>query len=135
MAKSILTQESRIPYPSPITGHPSRWLFQHKVLGQYRADYYYDEKIGYIFARQPHWLEEAYSEAISSLDTGVLARNWANISTISRCLSKNRHHKVANGIDLGAGYGLFVRGMRDIGVDFYWSDKYSPNLLARGFEA
>jgi hypothetical protein len=25
--------------------------------------------------------------------------------------------------------------MRDIGVDFYWSDKYSQNLMARGFEA
>ena len=25
--------------------------------------------------------------------------------------------------------------MRDNGIDFYWSDKYSKNLLARGFEA
>jgi hypothetical protein len=25
--------------------------------------------------------------------------------------------------------------MRDVGFDFYWADDYSPNLLARGFEA
>ena len=25
--------------------------------------------------------------------------------------------------------------MRDIGIDFYWNDKYAANLLARGFEA
>jgi hypothetical protein len=120
---------------SPMSGGASRFLFEHQVLGKYRADYYYDETIGYIFIRQPHWLDDAYSEPISSLDTGLLARNLANIDTISRCLSKNSHHRVINGVDLGAGYGLFVRGMRDIGINFYWSDKYSENLLARGFEA
>lgn len=32
------------------------------------------------------------------------------------------------------GYGVLVRLMRDIGFDFYWYDKYTPNLFARGFE-
>jgi len=118
-----------------MSGGTARLLFRHQVLGKYPADYYYDEKIGYIFVREPHWLDEAYSEAISSLDTGILGRNLANIETISRCLSQNRRHRVSNGIDLGAGYGLFVRGMRDKGIDFSWSDKYCENLLAKGFEA
>jgi hypothetical protein len=120
---------------SPMSGSDSRLLFRHEVLGKYQADYYYDEQIGYIFVKEPHWLDEAYSEAISSMDTGIFARNIANIDIISRSLSENSHHRVINGIDLGAGYGLFVRGMRDIGIDFYWSDKYSDNLLAKGFEA
>jgi Methyltransferase domain len=120
---------------SPMSGSESRPLFQHEVLGKYLADYYYDEKISYIFVRKPYWLHEAYSDAISSMDTGILARNISNIDVISKCLSKNRHHCVINGIDLGAGYGLFVRGMRDRGVDFYWSDKFADNLVARGFEA
>ena len=38
-------------------------------------------------------------------------------------------------IDYAGGYGIFTRLMRDLGYDFYWSDKYSPNLLARGYEA
>ncbi len=29
---------------------------------------------------------------------------------------------------------MFVRLMRDRGLDFYWDDKYSTNLFARGFE-
>jgi hypothetical protein len=120
---------------SPMSGSASRFLFEHQILRKYRAEYYYDKKIGYIFVRQPHWLDEAYSETISSLDTGILTRNLSNIDTISECLSNNSHHSFIKGVDLGAGYGLFVRGMRDIGIDFYWSDKYSENLLARGFEA
>lgn len=135
MVSGIPADGRRLAFPSPMSGNSSRLLFQHKVLGRYKADYYYDEKVGYIFVRQPHWLEEAYTEAISSLDTGILARNLSNIDILSRCLSKNSHHGVTNGIDLGAGYGLLVRGMRDVGVDFYWSDKYSQNLMARGFEA
>jgi hypothetical protein len=119
---------------SPMSSSASRLLFRHPVLGKYPAGYYYDQKIGYIFAREPHWLDEAYSEAMSSLDTGALGRNLANIDIITRCLSKNGI-AVANGIDLGAGYGLFVRGMRDKGIDFYWSDRYCENLLAKGFEA
>ena len=37
-------------------------------------------------------------------------------------------------LDFAAGYGLFVRLMRDRGYDFVWSDKYCSNLFARGFE-
>lgn len=37
-------------------------------------------------------------------------------------------------LDHGAGYGLFVRLMRDLGYDFLWSDQYCQNLFARGFE-
>jgi hypothetical protein len=118
---------------SPMSGNPSRVLFEHQVLGKYQAEYCYDEKIGYIFVRRPHWLGEAYSEAVSSLDTGILARNLVNSETISRCLLAQP--RVRNGVDLGAGYGLFVRAMRDVGFNFYWSDKYASNLLARGFEA
>ena len=119
---------------SPMSGSAARFLFKHLVLRKHVAKYFYDEQIGYIFAWQPNWLDEAYSEAISLLDTGVLARNLGNIDTISRCLANNQDRFI-NGVDIGAGYGLFVRGMRDIGFDFYWSDKYSENLLARGFAA
>ena len=36
--------------------------------------------------------------------------------------------------DYGGGYGIFVRLMRDTGFDFYWQDKHTENLFARGFE-
>jgi hypothetical protein len=37
-------------------------------------------------------------------------------------------------IDYAAGYGIFVRLMRDYGFSFYWEDKYCKNLVALGFE-
>jgi hypothetical protein len=74
---------------SPMSGSMARFLFKHQVLRKHMANYFYDGQVGYIFAWEPNWLDEAYSEAISSLDTGVLARNLGNIDTISHCLSTN----------------------------------------------
>lgn len=37
-------------------------------------------------------------------------------------------------IDHAGGCGLLVRLLRDAGIDARWRDKYSANLLARGFE-
>jgi hypothetical protein len=42
--------------------------------------------------------------------------------------------KDARYLDYGGGYGIFTRRMRDLGFDFYWTDPYSPNLMAKGFE-
>ena len=42
-------------------------------------------------------------------------------------------HKVKF-FDYSGGYGIFVRLMRDMGFDFYWQDKHTENLFARGFE-
>lgn len=119
---------------SPITGKDSRYLFTATVLGRHQAHYYLDESIDYIFVASPTWLEEAYSSAIAITDTGILARNTRNVNRMSELLASSRDPSV-RGIDLGAGYGLFVRGMRDAGFDFYWQDIYAPNLVARGFEA
>ena len=38
-------------------------------------------------------------------------------------------------VDYGGGYGMFVRLMHDLVVNFYWYDKYCENLFANGFEA
>jgi hypothetical protein len=117
-----------------MTGNRSRFLFAHSVLGRHEARYFLDESCGYIFAERPTWLDEAYSSAISVTDTGCLERNLKNIEVVSQVLERNEK-RFQEGVDLGAGYGLFVRGMRDRGFRFYWSDKYADNLLARGFDA
>jgi len=36
-------------------------------------------------------------------------------------------------LDYAAGYGLFVRLMRDAGYNFRWSDLYCQNLFVRGW--
>ena len=37
-------------------------------------------------------------------------------------------------LDVGGGYGILTRLMRDLGFDFYWSDPMCENIFARGFE-
>jgi hypothetical protein len=120
---------------SPMSGKNSCLVFEHKVLGKHLASYYFDEESGYIFVDRPHWLSEAYSSAITVTDTGVLSRNFRNIEICKQIFDCDNDAAEFCGVDLGAGYGLFVRGMRDLGFNFYWYDLYADNLMARGFEA
>lgn len=88
---------------------------------------------GYVQTEQPHWLEQAYAEAINVSDTGILARNQVNADIVVSALS------LLGGlgwrvVDAAGGYGILVRLLRDLGVDAYWSDRYCANLVARGFE-
>jgi hypothetical protein len=79
-------------------------------------------------------LEEAYSNAINDIDTGIMQRNRVNVGRVVMTLAAlgRLHGRV---IDQAGGYGILVRMLRDVGVDATWSDKYCQNLLARGFEA
>ena len=79
-------------------------------------------------------VEEAYSNAIADADTGLVARN-ISISKRLACILFAFYDKQAKYLDVGGGYGLLTRLMRDIGFDFYWSDPYCENILAKGFES
>lgn len=122
------------PCLSPLSNTASKFLFSEKVLGQYEACYFFDPDARYIFVDEPTWLDKAYSDAIAQTDTGILGRNLRNADLVCRLLNETSELQGPY-VDLGGGYGLFVRRMRDCGHDFYWSDKYAENLLARGFEA
>jgi hypothetical protein len=109
--------------------------FSAKVLGKYDAQYHVCKSCGYLYAINPHWLEEAYSSAIAATDTGLVARNISVASRLASILygllgerGQGRY------LDAAGGYGMLTRLMRDFGFDFYWTDKYCANLLARGFE-
>ena len=110
--------------------------FNTLVLEKYNAQFDFCPNCGFIFAKNPFWLEEAYSNsAIASTDTGIVMRNLS----ISRRLAMLLYlvlKEDGNGryLDLAGGFGLLTRMMRDLGFDFYWSDKYCENLLAHGFE-
>jgi hypothetical protein len=55
----------------------------------------------------------------------------SKVTTSILSLSLNKKQKF---LDYGGGYGIFTRMMRDKGFDFFWYDKYSKNMIARGFE-
>lgn len=108
-------------------------VFSATILGRHRADYQSCPSCGFLRIREPHWLEEAYSSAIAVLDTGLMMRNLFiadQLAAVCPLLSKGGGPY----LDFAGGYGVLVRLMRDRGFDFWWSDRYSKNLLARGFE-
>jgi len=107
-------------------------IFSHKVLGKYNVCYYRCPNCHFIQTEKSYWLDEAYKESINISDTGILNRN-INLSKKTAIII---FFLIGKGIflDYGGGYGIFVRLMRDIGFDFYWEDKYSQNIFARGFE-
>jgi hypothetical protein len=109
--------------------------FAAKVMNKYGASYQLCDGCGLLAVRDPFWLEEAYSRAIAVADTGLVRRNLELSSKVACVLywlvgerGEGRY------LDLAGGYGLLTRLMRDIGFDFYWSDKYCANLISPGFE-
>lgn len=102
-------------------------------MRKYNVKYYHCPNCRFLQTERPYWLEEAYQSPIVSCDTGVLQRNLT-LARITSVMVLCLLHKEARCLDYAGGYGIFTRRMRDIGFDFYWYDKYTQNLMARGFE-
>lgn len=119
----------------PICADELREAFRAPILGKYEAVYRQCPACGFLGIRDPHWLDEAYAEAIAITDTGLVSRNLSLsrrlVSFLYLCLHERGRGRY---LDYAGGYGLLTRLMRDIGVGFYWLDRYTPNLLAKGFE-
>lgn len=108
-------------------------LFKETILGKYEAEYFQCEECYFSFPSKITWLEEAYDSALNIEDTGVMRRNLL----FSKRLIPIFYlffEKSSKFVDWGGGYGIFTRLMRDVGFDFFWSDKYATNLVSRGFE-
>jgi hypothetical protein len=102
-------------------------------MTKHDVDYSHCNHCGFLQTEEPFWLEDAYSRAINVEDTGYLVRNffYANRLTV---LLKLSFENAAKFLDYAGGYGVFVRLMRDNGLDFYWDDKFTKNLFSSGFE-
>ncbi|MGF0333545.1 class I SAM-dependent methyltransferase [Ectopseudomonas toyotomiensis] len=110
-------------------------VFSAILLGKYNADYRVCQSCGYLKVHEPYWLNEAYSSAIADADTGLVARNVLISEKLSSLLFWGMAERGRGRyLDSAGGYGMLTRLMRDYGFDFYWSDKYCKNFLARGFE-
>ena len=119
----------------PICANPMRVCFTAHVLHKYPADYEVCGACGFLRAREPHWLDEAYSSAIAAADTGLVGRNTMLADKMAGLLYwATKSHGRGRYLDAAGGYGMLTRLMRDSGFDFYWSDKHCQNLLATQFE-
>lgn len=112
---------------------PQNVIFTGKILYKYNVQYFQCPKCGYISTEKPYWLDEAYGDAIADSDTGYVYRNLDFAKRISRILKQN-FPASATFLDYGAGYGMFVRLMRDNGFQFHYYDRYCKNLFAIGLE-
>ena len=117
-----------------ICGSDSDLFGEAIVLEKHRACFYRCRDCGFIQVQDPHWLAEAYDEAITKSDIGLAGRNFKRSRQTGQLLTACFD---AGGrfVDFGGGYGLFVRLMRDQGFDFYRYDPLCPNLFADRFDA
>jgi hypothetical protein len=119
----------------PVCSGAMKPTFQSRVLGKYEAHYEACGQCGFLRAIDPHWLSEAYTSAIAAADTGLVVRNMSLAFKMAGVLYWVLQERgQGRYLDAAGGYGMLTRLMRDLGFDFYWSDKYCDNLLAKGFE-
>lgn len=111
----------------------SKFFAEEILLGKYKVNYFQCSNCGFVQTEEPHWLAEAYSDAIAKTDVGLVFRNHHLSQKASQIIFQLFDHD-AKFLDYGGGYGLFVRQMRDYGFNFYWFDKFCNNLFAQGFE-
>ena len=107
---------------------------QQQLLGRYDVRYFLCPACDLLFTETPYWLEAAYERAISRLDTGAIARNHASAQLTLLVAVIAGLPRDATSLDFGGGHGVFVRMMRDFGLDFRWYDKHAANEYALGFE-
>jgi len=113
-------------------GSKSNLLQQGKLIG-IDISYFECPTCGYVQTETPHWLDQAYTEAINNSDTGILVRNQINAQIVlATMLMLGKLEGTL--VDCAGGYGILVRLLRDFGINALWSDRYCQNLLAKGFE-
>lgn len=117
----------------PITSQQMDAVFSAKLLNKYNVQYFYCEESGLLQTEEPYWLDEAYAQAIAATDTGILRRNILHLLRSLPLLNALTDEQ-SKLLDVGGGYGILTRMLRDVGYDCYSYDKYCQNLFADGFE-
>ena len=110
----------------------TRHIFNGVLLG-HQVNYFECPVCAYIQTETPHWLDQAYAEAINVSDTGIMVRNQTNARIVIATLM-HLGELDSTVVDCAGGYGILVRLLRDFGINALWADRYCQNLLARGFE-
>ncbi|HEY0108934.1 MAG TPA: class I SAM-dependent methyltransferase [Fibrella sp.] len=109
-------------------------LFTTRVLDKYDAAYYECPVCQFVQTEDPFWLPEAYSSAFTTTDTGTLQRSMI-LGKSALAVAVFLAGKNGKFVDYAGGYGTLTRLMRDWGLDFYSTDLYAENIIAKGFDA
>ncbi|MEO8701407.1 MAG: class I SAM-dependent methyltransferase [Kofleriaceae bacterium] len=117
-----------------LCGAGATQVARQRLLGTHDVDYFLCPRCELLQTEEPTWLAEAYAAAISQLDTGAVQRNQLCARLTGLVAATLELPAGAPCLDFGGGHGVFVRMMRDLGLDFRWTDKLADNLYAGGFE-
>lgn len=113
---------------------PATSIFTTTVLTKYEVTYYECPTCELVQPENPYWLEEAYSSPFTIGDTGTVRRPLIMGRSVATLLFFCFDRK-GRFVDYAGGYGTLARYMRDVGFDYYTTDLYAPNIMARGFDA
>jgi hypothetical protein len=104
-------------------------LFDVQILRKYQKTLQVCRGCECAFFPEPDWLDEAYSKAISDLDTGLLERavDISNVLTPFLFFSKFRRERI---LDFGGGIGALTRMMRDRGFRMSSDDPLADNAFS-----
>lgn len=116
----------------PVCGGGAISFDQAIVFGNVHVEYLMCVEDCCIFIPAPSWLDRSYEDALSASDVGSVART-EDLAELTSLLLRTVFRNISSCLDYGAGYGLYVRMMRDRGHKFEYWDPYGPNLFARGF--
>jgi SAM-dependent methyltransferase len=116
----------------PACGADSIFFESALILGKYSGNFHRCGQCSFVTLHNPAWLAEAYESPINDSDVGIVSRNLA-IAPVLHLLF--RAMGVRSVLDYGAGTGLLVRMLRDLGHDTAYFDRFPDNLFAKGFEA
>ena len=105
--------------------------FSTRLLGRYTVCYGVCGQCRSLQTETPHWLTEAYSRNLSSLDTGAAQRNLRNMAA---SYAVARVYAAHNLMDMGGGDGLLCRLLRDTGLNCHVRDRYAQPTYAQGFD-
>lgn len=116
-----------------VCGAPTDALFHKRVLARHDVGYHRCRSCGFVQTDPPHWLEEAYDDAISAIDTGLLGRALSLAPRVESVI-RRAHPPDGRFLDYGGGSGVFVRHMRDRGFRFYRYDPHARPVFSRYFD-
>lgn len=86
----------------PICSESGKKIFCGKILHKYTIQYYQYQICGFLYTEKPYWLEEAYTDSITNVDTGMLQRTMDNV-ILANSLVKIFFDCKASFLDMGGG--------------------------------
>lgn len=128
-----MTTDTRADVTCPVCDSVPAEFAPGHVLGYVAVTYYRCSACGLVLLPEPTWLDEAYSDAISSLDVGLLMR-CQRLARFTAALLHAEGLSDGRSLDWAGGYGALSRLLRDRGFDFRHFDPYCQNLFAKGVE-